>query len=53
MNQPTASIIAAVIAGLVGILVGLIAAGVQYRMQSDELFYNVNFGIKWVDSEEF
>jgi hypothetical protein len=39
MNQPTASIIAAVIAGLVGILVGLIAAGVQYRMKSDELFY--------------
>ena len=39
MNQPTASIIAAVIAGLVGILVGLIAAGIQYRTKSDELFY--------------
>ncbi|HLX39275.1 MAG TPA: hypothetical protein VKR42_02035 [Ktedonobacteraceae bacterium] len=39
MNQSTASIIAAVIAGLVGILIGLIAAGVQYRMKSDELFY--------------
>ncbi len=39
MDQSTASIIAAVIAGLVGILVGLIAAGVQYRMKSDELFY--------------
>ncbi len=39
MNQSTASIIAAVIAGLVGILVGLIAAGVEYRMKSDELFY--------------
>ncbi len=35
MNQPTATIIAA----LVGLLVGLVAAGVQYRMKSDELFY--------------
>jgi len=39
MSEPTASIIAAIIAGFVGILVGLIAAGAQYRMQSDELFY--------------
>ena len=39
MSQSTASIIAAVIAGLVGILVGLIAASIQYRMKSDELFY--------------
>ena len=39
MDQPTASIIAAGIAGLVGILVGIVAAGAQYRMKSDELFY--------------
>jgi hypothetical protein len=39
MDQSTASIIAAIIAGFVGILVGMVAAGVQYRMMSDELFY--------------
>lgn len=39
MDQSTTSIIAAIISGLVGIVVGLIAAGVQYRRNSDQLFY--------------